>query len=319
LYNDLFIGLGSIHMGKANIYHDTIQDLVILFKAQGSLLRYFKKDDSIYLDYIASIGAGSGTRAMRCLVNMSIDSGFDGKITLQACYSSHLFHLLMGMVPEERGIDYVKYYYGFMGPEALKELRNNNKLDSCSLNKLKEILSKEKNIPEQQITLKQILENRDFLLSLQEKKLSYIQNKFIPELLDILETSKDNKRPDTSYLTDIPMVLSEEGKKRWKNAIALNEEFEPFRDFAHLRPLMTQQQIKKLDKIFLRDTAVGHNMASVSSEHDQVKEDSKQVQHVAQTSQNKSIQKKGKCTRYTFFASAAILGVAVVSSCITSL
>jgi len=80
---------------------------------------------------------------------------------------------------------------------------------------------------------------------------------FIPDFLEILQNNIGVKYPKTydlnpcSYDVDsgIDMTLSEEGKVRWSKVIKEGVEFELFRDFAQLRPYMTEEQIKQIDEI----------------------------------------------------------------------
>lgn len=153
--------------------------------------RYHIQEDCIYIDYMYSDGPGSGTQTIRELVKLSLASGFDGNIKLEAFDSSHIFHIYMGMIPDATILD---------GQEA--------------------------------------------------EKISFIQEIFAPGLLNILESNNGNARSDTSLLGSVPMIMSNEGKTRWKNAIESNKPFEPFRDFTHLSPYFTQKQIMRLSQIW---------------------------------------------------------------------
>jgi len=240
-------------MGKPHPYQENLSDLKTEFAAHSGQLKYHLEKDHIFLDMVSSIGQGSGTRAMRCLVKESLARNFDGCVKLQANYSSHLFHLLMGMVPEEGQLDYLYYKHSFSAPpavEALRRCQSSQQIPISELDTLKDILAYEKKIPKETITKDVIFDNKAFLLSLKNKKLSSLQTLFIPAFLDVLKELKAGKpRPDTSHLTAVNMVLSDAGKTRWKKAIAANAPFEPFRDFSHLRPYMTPSQQKKFDEI----------------------------------------------------------------------
>jgi hypothetical protein len=199
-----------------------------------------------------SDGPGSGTQTMRELVKLSLALEFNGNIELEAFDSSHIFHLFMGMVPDETVLD----SNGFSDVAAQNQL---SKLKACSdVNDIPDpntvlfitlYLAEIYNKSNDEITKQMIFDNKEFLLSPEAGKISYIQDTFAPKLLDILESNTENKRPDTSSLGNVLMVLSDEGKTRWKRAIELSEPFEPFRDFSHLRSHMSPEQIQRLDQI----------------------------------------------------------------------
>lgn len=157
----------------------------------NNFTRYHIQDNCVYIDYIYSDAPGSGMQTIRELVKLSLASGFDGNIKLEAFDSSHIFHLYMGMIPD---------------------------------------LS--------------ILDRQE------AEKVSFIQEIFAPGLLNILESNIGNARPDTSLLGNVPMILSSAGKTRWKGAIESDKPFEPFRDFSHLSPYFTQEQIGRLKQIW---------------------------------------------------------------------
>ena len=112
--------------------------------------------------------------------------------------------------------------------------------------------------PKEEITNKIIIDNRDFLLSLLNKKSSFMHEEFIPYFLEFLEEHVGNKYPPTSKLLrdvgcdpelGLPMILSEEGKVRWQQAIKENKKFEPFKDFGILKSYMTEEQQEKLNTL----------------------------------------------------------------------
>jgi len=85
---------------------------------------YHIKEDCVYLSRIHSSMKGYGTRAMRCLIQLSMEKGFGGTLDLEACYSSHLFYLYMGMIPKDKKINYVSKMYGMCGEDSLSELKS---------------------------------------------------------------------------------------------------------------------------------------------------------------------------------------------------
>lgn len=89
---------------------------------------------------------------------------------------------------------------------------------------------KEKEFPKVElITNKDLLDNREFLLGLQNRKVSYISNVFIHRLLDIFENHLSKieakssifpeKYPQTTFLGPVKMVSSPQGKERWLEAV----------------------------------------------------------------------------------------------------
>ncbi len=137
-------------------------------------LRYYTSKDyqerpSLYLSLITSNKSGSGTAGIRKVVEKSLKKGCEGRYHCDASWSSHIFHLYMGMIPEDT-------------------------------------------------------------------------SKFIPLVLGILQRANGSFRPSTKRLGSVPMVLSDDGLKVWKEAIEKNQEFVPFRNFEHLQKNMNEEQ-----------------------------------------------------------------------------
>jgi hypothetical protein len=211
-------------------------------------IQYQEGRDHIYLDRLEShdIGGGFGRAAMLYLLEIAFkkfkdtldsESPFAG-LRLSASYSSHIFYLYMGLIPEN-GVNldlkpiiksnyaYVRNNYGIVGEIAIKE-----------------------------ITVDDIFKNRNDLINLSKKEFSYLKNKFISQLLECLESQVSAKYPNTSEFDSVTMILSNEGKKRWLETIELYAtkgifKFEPFRKFEQLRPFMTDAQIACLDTILI--------------------------------------------------------------------
>lgn len=218
---------------------------------------------SIYMERIQSGTKGFGTAITRKIVKESLEKGFGGRYHTSASWSSHLFHLYMGMLPEDAQVRYVPIQYGNCGKRTLKELptiiknikekKTNDKLD---LKYLKIMLADLKQVDEKTITDEMIVSHEQELTAFKDKKCSYLQYDFIPQILDILKCSPNEKKPNTSSLHAISMMLSDEGLKRWKDAIANKKPFVPFRKLEHLRPFMNEEQLKSLDAIMeARDKA----------------------------------------------------------------
>lgn len=288
---------------------EKIRTLQQEFNSRSCVLRYSINEDHVYLDHITSMGKGSGTLAMRALVELSLASGFDGNVRVEAGYSSHLFYLLMGMVPEERvSLPYVEYKYGRKERFALSNFLTENKQDEQTINMLKKILSAEKKIALEKITIEYIEQNRPLLTTLlNTPPVSCIPRYFTEQLIGALHKYKTDKRTSTAYWWGVAMSLSDEGKKRWKDAIDSGKEFKLFRDFAHLKSLMPQDQITQLEAIVPKECG---EEKSVSMLDDAAEKSPEQDRSAI----NNMTQTKGACNRYTLFASAAVVGCAVLSA-----
>lgn len=207
-------------------------------------------------------GSGFGTKAYKLLMKKSLELGFDGNIVTEACWSSHLFHLYMGMIPIDSQVLYLSATFGFL----YRKIRNSlTKLQDCEtvndisilkrdiLYPLKLLFSQELKQQISLITPFMILEQKNFLLGFKDKKASNIQAEIIPNLIDVLQHNIGNKYPDTSnYFGSMTMIMSEEGKKRWFLAISSNKKFTPFKKFEHLRPYMTYCQREQLDTLIAK-------------------------------------------------------------------
>lgn len=219
-------------------------------------------------------GNGFGTAAMRYLVEQSYKLGYEGNIDSETSWSSHLFHLYMGMIPKEKDEKFVSYAWGDFGEDVLKNLEDNYYHDDkTALEEDLEVLSemlhmvknfkeystltetdilKFKNLKEDELfTEADILDekNMELILSLRQKTLSHLRFKFIPLLLRTLQKNTNIKYPDTGTWGSIVMVLSNAGKARWKEALDKNIEFVPFKNFEHLYPFMTSDQKQLLNEI----------------------------------------------------------------------
>ena len=211
-------------------------------------------EHSIHIDRINSyvMGNGFGTAMMREIVQLALKE--KKTITLGASYASHIFHLYMGMIPIERNLSYVDVHYGFLGMTSIQRLNEYHTVEdltnSQDLNELLEILKIEKNLPEdKKLTAQDVLENKDFLLDLTKRNVSYITFNFIPQLLQLFEKGIGDKFPDTSSLFGVQMQLSKEGQERWQEAIDEGIEFTPFKGFEQLHPFMKPNQREQLDSL----------------------------------------------------------------------
>ena len=197
------------------------------------------------------IGSGHGSSLMREAARHSLSPGCEGRLALQATKSSHLFFLKMGLIPntETGEIRYVEKRFGSEGVKALEELQNDD-LDPDTIRTLVFMIRKEMRLSSLEESADAVEKHKGFLLELSKKTVpySYLQDEFIPSLLNLLE--KDcGLRPNTSSLYSVDMSLSEEGKNRWKEALDQDKPFQPFRRLEHLAPYMTETQKERLEKI----------------------------------------------------------------------
>lgn len=210
-------------------------------------------------------GSGFGTAAMRHVVQRSFALGYEGHVKNSASWSSHIFHLFMGMIPshafdEPGGRNWHVYFnFGLSGENALEDLKKCKnetdllQLDASDRKMFAKILRARGKISKElkDITVQDILGHKEYLLNYAHET-SYMQDYFIPRLLDVLEENIGNKYPDTNSWWATEMVLSEEGRNRWHEAITNNKEFIPFKRYEHLRKYMTKEQITQLDEILVR-------------------------------------------------------------------
>jgi len=227
----------------------------------------------IWLNYLASQrqGHGFGISAMSSLMKKSFELGCPGKIMTDAVWSSHLFYLYLGMIPEDKKIDYIYVTHGNSAAYAMRFLfdldckEGLNNFSDCKIQAIEEhhkyiayrltnLLREEKNIAQDALlTFKDVIANREFLFQLRDKPASYIRDIFIPDLLHVLnehyQQSTDIKYPDTSILDSVIMRFSDEGIKRWQNAIQSNSKFSLFENFENLLPFMDESQKNQFDLI----------------------------------------------------------------------
>lgn len=226
-------------------------------KALNAGFKLFHEDNEkhhLYVDRIKSYAPGFGTAVMRYFAERSLENkNLDGNLELDASWSSHLFYLYMGMIPVDRPINYVSHQYGLMGSLALQKLTTCKNEKSLSQHKqlaiVIDILSEETGLEKSALTDKDVLEYRDYLLGLQGKTVSFLSVKFIPDILSALENNIGNKRPDTEWMGSVKMILSVEGKARWKDVIERKINFKQFKNFEQLLPYMSDAQKSQLKSI----------------------------------------------------------------------
>ncbi len=221
-------------------------------------------EDAIYVSYMDSRGVkGGGTALMRDIVGRALQSR--KTVELEAAWASHGFHLYMGMIPKDHKVNYVSAQYGRPSELSLKTFKNCNEISQLPLHvmvNLFRVLRKEKCLTEDAaLTQQDLIDNRNFLLELGEKRVSYLKFDFIPFILNTIEDCMHEK--NIKIYGCLPMTLSESGKERWRDAIEHDLEFVPFRRFEHLRPFMDESEIVRLDSLLqMRDQIVQQNAAS---------------------------------------------------------
>lgn len=238
--------------------------------ATGSMNYESSKDflgrDSIYILKRNSDkkGSGFGTASTQKIVEESFKLGFEGRIHNQAAWSSHIFHLYMGMIPQDREINFVTLKWGENALDPLsaitEKLRKKEPLsteEQGDLKTLKRIVAHIKNVDKNEITDQDVIENEDKILALQDQKVSYLQCDFIPQLLKIFEQDPTKHHPETDRLGSVNMMMSDEGIARWKEAIDGQQPFKLFKKFEHLRPYMSSEQLSRFDRIMtIREKAL---------------------------------------------------------------
>ncbi|SNW62950.1 Hypothetical protein ORPV_1046 [Orpheovirus IHUMI-LCC2] len=209
---------------------------------------YSVKKECTYIESITSHKKGFGTRMIRNIIKERLDNNLDGNVKLQACWSSHIFWIYMGMIPMNSDVNYVSSKYGILGREALNHILNPSSSEFPYLSIIKHIINMEYGINIDDINDTIISEKYEDLIKLNNKTSSYIHIDFIPRLLRVL----GSKDLNTKYFGSINMSLSDEGLQRWKDCIYNDVDFIPFRDLSHMRQYMDDKQIKILEDIWIQ-------------------------------------------------------------------
>ncbi len=77
---------------------------------------------SVYDQRRESYQPGFGIESTRALMKISFENGYEGRLYNDASWSSHIFHLYMGMIPRERKISVVDVNFGIEGRCAMEKL-----------------------------------------------------------------------------------------------------------------------------------------------------------------------------------------------------
>lgn len=269
----------------------------------GGTYRIHSRENDVHIDDIRSRrpGNGFGAAVVREAVTQSLKKG--GSLTLEGGESSHIFHLYMGMLPNDVQINYVEDMYGntealqslnFLKNKSTIELFQSSPLSKKYTRKLIEILKNEKkeDFQKNEPTLEDVFKHRDFLLELASKMVSRTAQVFVPALLDLLEENKGEKYPNTSILGSNNMHLSSEGEKRWREAIDNQVNFVLFYNFEQLHPYMNEEQKERLKTILEKKAGNSKEIVpEISTNPIQTKgKDSKQEVNTEHFSSSKQIQ-----------------------------
>jgi hypothetical protein len=222
----------------------------------------WKQRDSILVKMRESGKPGFGTESTRQIFKKSLELGYGGRFHNDASRSSHLFHLYMGMIPVDRKLDYAQYRWG-NGAKALKKYDTITSLYlidkkavpselKVDFDNIKNIVADLKGLDREQITDQMVIDAEADIKALKDKSASYLQDEFIPELLEILERDPTAKQPDTEYLYGVKMVLSDEGIARWNDDVSGVKPFDSFRKLEQLRQYMDETQLARLDAIMAK-------------------------------------------------------------------
>ena len=224
--------------------------------------------DFIHINEIFSPeqGCGFGTKVFRTLMHKSFQDGYEGSLTLDACYSSHLFHLFMGMEPIGGRKGYIAMKFGMVAELAVDRFLTLD-CEERDFEEVRKIIAREKSILKNQITDDYLFSDDviNLLQHLKSKTESTLEVDFFPKLLCILKNNKNGNDTDTSTFHSVPMKMSEQGKMRWAKAIKNNQDFELFKNMSHLRPLMTPMQQVILDEIMLDQSSMTPSASDVEA------------------------------------------------------
>ena len=185
--------------------------------------------------------------------------------------ASLLFYLTMGMIPKDHEIDYLRHAHGLSSTrikQALEKLKTTTTFEDfeTSFKHPREITSLKitliyshpnfATLEEESITLEDIFNQRDFLLGLMNKKVSYLETAykthFIPTLLNLLRNTTFIPNPDSLkfFHQPIEMKMSYEGQQRWFDAITSGQPFQPFNHFVQaIRDFAEDEQNEELKTI----------------------------------------------------------------------
>jgi len=216
-----------------------------------------KRNSTTFITLIKSKEDGYGTRAIGTLV-ASISCA--SSLHLTAGQSSHIFFLKMGFIPNEKKIRWLDCHFGAKGRKAVDDffqLHPNMKKRTAFTAKeqkardnIKTIIACYRGIEtinEGEMQKKKCIRE---LRKIKKAQVSYITHLFVPALIDLINKSPSEHRPDSKALGPVDMTLSKEGLKRWHKAQQAGTAFVPFRRFEQLMPQLTKE-----DAMFFRESS----------------------------------------------------------------
>ncbi len=238
----------------------------------------------IFLVDIDSKEPGGGAKVFLELTKIQKEKGLSGTIFLYSGSSSpNLFFLYMGMIPYEEDpvskemhpineieTDYLNSFFpenvekGKNAQRIIGKLQNNEPLSNEEKNILKYVLNEENkreekpflidhtNIPDDELQ-----KDLPRLLHLQNKKVSLLEGRCIPLILNDMRNSLEAKseRVVLESLGLTSFTMTETGSERLQQANINNTKFEAFKNFEHLNlPKYQRDELDDLNKQMLKSS-----------------------------------------------------------------
>lgn len=208
--------------------------------SDGSYIAYrIFPEVSIIIDDVWRKGPKTSERVLIQLIQQIMKRAVADHLTVFARVDAdsglHLFFLKMGMVPDEFSLNYAAWEYGEEGYSALMALYASD-LKIGHLKPLQGIIQREEKRSD--VFPYEVFDKRDLLLSVLQKKLSFLRDRFFPRFFALLNSKGGRGEfPDCSRLGSVNMSLTEMGRKEWEKS-----SYSPFHTFEHLVPFMTKDQ-----------------------------------------------------------------------------
>ncbi|MBY0529641.1 MAG: hypothetical protein K2P51_05560 [Rhabdochlamydiaceae bacterium] len=226
----------------------------------------------IHIDRRESQEPGFGTSAHRVAMQASFDRGFEGHMTTEASWSSHIFHLKTGMRPHEKRMIALTYFLGRDGTldiskdreiflDTIEQLKagkgfSQKEMSRIECYKLVLTLKDEKLDFEaaDAISDEELIARKDEVL---KQTVSFAWERVMSPLLTCIRAAQAGERPTTDGLGAVFMHMSDLGIARWKKDLEGELPFAPFRDFEHLYPSLFPWQVRKLSSALSKARARG--------------------------------------------------------------
>lgn len=228
---------------------------------------YFSQGSAhIFIDHRQSSqsASGWGTAITRFIVDISLKNPLiQGNILSDTSWSSHVFHLKMGMVPTKEWDSLQRY---FLTEEKTEEVINIlqtfielpaqdcAQLDHDELEQLESIYRYIRFIPQtQKIPIEELFNQKQIFIDLLTKGFPYLTHDFNNAILNALNKSIGKSAPNTESLYCINMKLSKEGLEAWKEDLNGTKKFQSLIYFPQLK--MTPAQQNRLQNIYAQHEA----------------------------------------------------------------